>query len=89
MNALPYWNRFKTLFLASDQDLFLHSRFAEVEKSIASFDTWLTDIPKFDRFIALKLAINMAISNTEQKSIPYSIVDSLDEMYVRSMIYFK
>ncbi len=88
-NALPYWNRFKTLFLASDQDPFLHSRFSEVVKSIASFDTWLTDKPKFDRFTALKLAINMAISNAKQDNIPYSIIDSLDEMYVRSMIYFK
>lgn len=91
VQSLPYWNRFSQYFKDSKQEDFLKSRFSELEKSIASISEtfWLGSHPKFERFLALKYAINMAISNKEQTSIPYSIVDALDEMYVRSMVYFK
>lgn len=91
IQSLPYWNRFRQYFLNSEQEDFLKFRFLELEKSISSVakSFWLGDRPVFNRFLALKLAINMAISNKEQTSIPYSIVDALDEMYVRSMVYFK
>ena len=87
INAIPYWNRFCQYFEKSKQEPFLKSRFKELRKSLESLEDtfWLGDRPEFDRFIALKLAINMAISNHDQSSIPYSIVEALDEMHVRSI----
>ena len=90
ISNIPYWNRFRTFFLASYQEESLENRFAAVEKSFSAMEKtfWIGNIPKFNRFLALKLAINMAISNHEQKNVPFSIVDSLDDMHVRSMVYF-
>ena len=45
-------------------------------------------VPKFDRFTALKIAINRAISGATLYDVPYSIVDTLDNFYVRSLLYF-
>ena len=89
--SIPNWNTFCQFFNQSKQEPFLRAKFKEMKKSLENLEdiVWLEHRPNFDRFLALKLAINMAISNYEQVSIPFSIIDTLDEMYVRSMVYFR
>ncbi len=81
----PYWHRFEQKFLASNPEPYLVEAMKDAKKAVH-----LGHIvaPIFDRFTALKLAINMAISDT-QVSIPFSMEEALGIMFVRSVLYFR
>ena len=88
IKSIPHFEKFCQHFITSEPPLDLLADFYIAMQAINSVDRITCFEPDFDRFTSLKIAINRAISG-KPLEIPYSMQDTVDDIYVRSVIYFK
>ncbi len=84
----PNYQKFRQNFIKLCHNEQLIRDFQKMENSLNSF-LYFSIVPNFDRYIALKIAINRAISGTDMKNVPFSLRDQASKMLIRSKAYFK
>lgn len=90
LRGIPAWANYEDYFLDKVDSEYELRIFAAMAIAMQERNSSVgLRVPAFNRFKALQKAINMAISLPSELEAPYSLENACDEIYVRSMVYFK